>query len=122
MLPPPSLNVTVPVGVPLPVTVAVRVTELSEPEVKALFGKPETGEEGDRTVVLGVEAAVKAILMSQVEKVMSAVKPFGSAARYSLQVPFTVSPPKTDAKVGADPTGPPFVAASKIVPVSPALL
>jgi hypothetical protein len=114
------LKVTVPVA-PL-VTVAVRVMELPEPEVKAVFGKPVTGEEDDNVVVLGVDAAVKVTLMSQDEKVMSAMKPFGSAARYSVQVPFTVSPPKTDAKVGADPTGPPFVAASRIVPDSPALL
>jgi hypothetical protein len=116
------LKVTLPVGVPpLPVTVACRGTELPEPEVKAVF---EVGpvEAGVNVVVLGVDADANVTLMFQDEKVMSAVKPFGSAARYSVQVPFTESPPKTDAKVGADPNGPPFVAASEIVPVSPALL
>jgi hypothetical protein len=55
--------------------VALRVTELGlpEPEVKAVFGKPVTGEEADNVVVLGVDAGVKVMLMFQDEKVMSAV-------------------------------------------------
>jgi hypothetical protein len=117
MLLPPSLKVTVPLGVPLPVTVAVKVIELPEPEVKAVFGKPVTGEEGDNVVVVGEDAALNVTLMSQEEKVMPVVAKFGSAAMYRVQVPFTVSPVKTEAKVEE-----PFVAASEMVPVSPALL
>ncbi len=85
----PFLNVTVPGGgPPAPDTVAVNVMELLAPEVKAVDGF------GVSVVVLGVDAAVNVMVMSQELKLIW-LESTVSLTRYRVQLPLMVSPVKT---------------------------